>query len=101
MSAWRKQSVVFLLVATLLLTVAPSSALAEGQKSVTDSSGEAMIFDFLFLRPLGVAATAVGSSFFVATLPFSALGKNTGEAARKMMVEPAKFTFTRPLGQLD
>jgi hypothetical protein len=106
MSRWSKGSVVFVTVAALSFTLLASPVLAEHQTSVApaaveSSSAEAMVFDFLFLRPLGVAATAAGGTFFVISLPFSAMGNNTGQAARKLMVEPAKFTFSRPLGQLE
>lgn len=61
-------------------------------------SAEAMIMDGLILRPLGIAATAVGTGVFLATLPFTALGGNTGQAGRKLVADPAKYTFGRCLG---
>jgi len=36
---------------------------------------------------------------FILSLPFSAAGKNVGQTARTLVVTPAKFTFTRPLGK--
>jgi hypothetical protein len=45
-----------------------------------------------------MAATAVGVVTFVVTLPFSALGGNVGEAGQILVVDPAKYTFVRPLG---
>jgi hypothetical protein len=33
-------------------------------------------------------------------LPFSLLGGNVGESAEKLVAEPARYTFTRPLGEL-
>jgi hypothetical protein len=43
----------------------------------------------------------VGTGFFIITIPFSALGGNTGEAAQKLVVAPTKYTFARPLGAED
>jgi hypothetical protein len=60
-----------------------------------------MAADALFVRPLGLAATILGTGLFVISLPFSALGGNTGEAFEEMVVDPARFTFTRELGEFD
>jgi hypothetical protein len=103
MGTFRKQSLVFLLAAVLVFTWAASPALAAEKKYITgeDRNAVSMIFDLVLLRPLGLAATAVGTAFFVVSLPFSVLGGNTGEAAKKLVVAPAKYTFTRPLGAED
>jgi hypothetical protein len=42
-----------------------------------------------------------GSVVFVLSLPFSALGGNVGEAADKLVVDPARYTFVRPLGHVE
>ena len=100
----RRQSLIFfLLAAVLLFTWAASPALAKEKQSITgeDRNAVSMMFDLVLLRPLGLAATVIGTAFFVVSLPFSVLGGNTGEAAKKLMVEPAKYTFTRPLGAED
>jgi hypothetical protein len=64
-----------------------------------DVSAEAMMVDTLLLRPLGLVATVVGTAVFVVSLPFSIPTKQVDKAAQKLVVEPAKYTFTRPLGQ--
>jgi hypothetical protein len=43
----------------------------------------------------------VGSGIFVVGLPFTIPTKNLGLAWKKLVVEPAKYTFAKPLGQLD
>ena len=57
------------------------------------------IDDFIIVRPIGIAATAIGSIFYVVSLPFSLLGENPGEAGIALVKEPAAYTFTRPLGE--
>jgi hypothetical protein len=57
-----------------------------------------MLADTVLVRPLTLVGTAVGVVAFVVTLPFSALGGNVGDAGRILVVEPAKYTFVRPLG---
>ena len=104
MCTLRRQSLIFfLLAAVLLFTWAASPALAKEKQYITgeDRNAVSMMFDLVVLRPLGLAATVVGTAFFVVSLPFSALGGNTGEAAKKLVVEPAKYTFSRPLGAED
>ncbi|WP_022976344.1 hypothetical protein [Nevskia ramosa] len=62
-------------------------------------SGMAMAADLLIARPLGLAATLLGTAVFVVSLPFQALAGNFADPAQSLVVEPATFTFTRPLGQ--
>jgi hypothetical protein len=57
-----------------------------------------MLADTVLVRVPMMAATAVGVVTFVVTLPFSALGGNVGEAGQILVVDPAKYTFLRPLG---
>jgi len=38
---------------------------------------------------------------FVITLPFSIPTKSVDKAAQKLIVDPAKYTFVRPLGQIE
>ncbi|MCQ4348660.1 multidrug transporter [Pseudomonas stutzeri] len=57
-----------------------------------------MTADLLIARPLLIAATAIGAGVFVVTLPFSALGGNTGEAAEALVIEPGRAAFARCLG---
>jgi len=75
------------------------SALAAYDSGREEASSESMMGDALVARPLGFVSLVLGSALFVVSLPFSALGGNTDEAARKMVVAPAKFTFQRPLGE--
>lgn len=102
MCTFRKQSLVFLVAAALLLTWAASPTLAAEKQYFyvkgEDRNAVAMIFDLLLLRPLGLAATAVGTAFFIVSLPVSVIGGNTGEAAQELVVKPVKYTFARPLG---
>ncbi len=103
MGTVKKKSLVFLIAAVLLFTWAASPALAGEKQYVTgeDRNAASMIFDLVLLRPLGLAATVIGTAFFIVSLPVSVLGGNTGEAAKKLVVEPAKYTFSRPLGAED
>ncbi len=63
-----------------------------------DSGAGGMAVDGLFVRPIALLSTIVGSVVFVLTLPFSAASGNIDEAADTLVMEPARFTFTRCLG---
>ena len=95
----RKHSIVFLLIAGLLFIPCGTSALAQDLYGGLDDGVEKMIADFILVRPLGIVATAVGTVMFGLSWPFSALGGNSHEAYEKLMAEPARFTFKRPLGK--
>ncbi|MDQ1333886.1 MAG: hypothetical protein QG552_836 [Thermodesulfobacteriota bacterium] len=64
-----------------------------------DEKGGYMAGDFFVVRPLGMAATAVGAVIYVISLPFSLAGGNEEEARHKLVIDPATYTFTRPLGE--
>ncbi|NVK36530.1 MAG: hypothetical protein HWE18_01275 [Gammaproteobacteria bacterium] len=71
---------------------------SQAQEIDETPSAAAMAFDGLIIRPLTLVATAVGTVIWVATLPFSLLGGNAGEAADVLVLAPAKATFIRCLG---
>jgi hypothetical protein len=75
---------------------------AEATVQIDDSpSGEQMALDLVLMRPLGLVGTVIGIGVFVVSTPFCALAWNCVDPARRLILEPAKFTFTRELGDLD
>lgn len=64
-------------------------------------SGEAMVFDLFIARPLGLAGTVAGTAVYFVALPINLLTFNLADPARRLIIEPAKFTFVRDLGDLD
>jgi hypothetical protein len=98
------QSSIALLVAILFLCATSLVHAAEDSSYIArseDVSAEAIIVDGLLLRPGGVIATLFGTLVFVVTLPFSIPTKSVDKAAQKLIVDPAKYTFVRPLGQIE
>ena len=94
-----KQSMIVLLIAAMMFIPFGTCALAEGKTLDNNISGEAMAADFFIIRPLGIVASVLGTAVFIVSLPFSALGGNTKAACQKLVQDPAKFTFKRPLGE--
>jgi len=97
------QSGVALLIAILFLWATSLVHAAEDSYAARteDVSAETIIVDGLLLRPGGLVATVVGTAVFVVTLPFSIPTKSVDKAAQKLIVDPAKYTFVRPLGQVE
>jgi hypothetical protein len=96
-----KESMVVLLAVSIVF-VPFRIAAGEADTLLNDTPNiESMIVDLVFARPLGLVATIVGTAFFIVSLPFSALGGNTQTAYEKMVEDPARFTFKRPLGQFN
>jgi len=96
-----KKSMVILMISVLLIAPGASTALAEEYFEKEDPTGGMMIYDMCLVRPIGIVATAVGSVFYVISLPFSALGDNTDQAAQALVKDPAAYTFSRPLGDFS
>jgi hypothetical protein len=90
-------TVMMVAVFLVMIPLRPAFSAVMGQEE--EVSAEKMMADLLVARPLGFVSMVVGSAFFVVSLPFSAVGGNVDEASQKMVKDPAKFTFQRPLGQ--
>jgi len=97
----RKLLAILTMVAVAVTFMAPPALAAAGEAVIDEASADAMILDLVFLRPAGLVAMIGGSVAFVLALPFSALGGNVGESADKLVVDPARYTFVRPLGHID
>ncbi|NKF20694.1 hypothetical protein [Solimonas marina] len=87
----------------LLCSVGCAQAQSSSQQVVdTAPSAGAMTIDLLLVRPLGLVATVLGTGLFVLQLPLSVVqGEPPSDPARKLIVEPARFTFRRPLGDFE
>lgn len=94
-----KQSMILFVVLTLVAVPLGGAALAQEPGILDEKSGDAMAADLLLVRPVGIAASLLGSVFFIVSLPFSAMGGNTEEAYQKLVADPARHTFKRPLGE--
>lgn len=79
------------------MLLAPAVA-AEEVRAYEKPSAPAMMADLMFVRPLLLATTAVGSAVFVGSLPFSLLGGNVGEAGKELVWKPVNATLFRCLG---
>ena len=83
----------------LVIAVAPLSATAENNDTVTGDKATDMVVDLVVARPLGLAATVIGTVLTVVALPFTIPSGSVESSARELIVKPAEYTFNRPLGE--
>jgi hypothetical protein len=94
-----KKAIAAVLVLVMLSGVC--SAAADAKDSANAPSAEEMALDVVLVRPLGIVSLAAGTVFFIVSLPFTVPSGSVGIAAKRLVAEPFKFTFTRPLGERD
>ena len=86
------------------LALFSSLATADEYRDTLDGkpSAGAMAFDLVIVRPVSLVATVLGTGLFVLSLPLSFIqGEPPSGPAQKLVVEPAKYTFKRPLGEMQ
>ena len=98
-----RRTIAFFGIGVFIIIFTSSTSIAGNQYSTQANEEEgnaaAMIADFVFVRPAGCVAIATGAVFFTISMPFSALGGNFKQSVKKLVVEPFKFTWIRPLGK--
>ena len=68
----------------------------------SDESGSLdAIADVFIVRPGCFVATVLGSALFVVALPVAAISRSIPHTAKVLVVQPAKATFSRPIGDMD
>ncbi|HNT44695.1 MAG TPA: hypothetical protein PKN85_09540 [Syntrophorhabdaceae bacterium] len=98
-----KKAAIFIMIAAFScgLFVLPAFAEDENERSWRGSGkGEAMFFDLVLLRPIGIASVGVGFAATIVALPFSIIANNTREVGDAMLTETVNYTFVRPLGEV-
>ena len=102
----RKSVVLFLVAALVLVPLTGAVFAGEPYEKEDISSGE-LAADLMIVRPMGIVSMIAGSILFLFSLPFSFSEENMdqnreeiGENVTKFIVEPAKYTFNRRLGDM-
>lgn len=94
-------------MALLVLTLAGTAIPVQAQTETPTERAIDGTADALVGRPLGVLGTAIGSALYVAFLPFVLVDSATGDRVpgdassfgNSLVMAPARWTFTRPLGE--
>ncbi len=87
----KKIFIILVLAISVMTTCAPAFA--------GDPAAGVIAVDVLVVRPISFVGSILGTVFFVVALPVSIPSGSVDVVARKMIVEPWKFTFSRPIGE--
>ncbi|MEZ4525238.1 MAG: hypothetical protein R2941_04890 [Desulfobacterales bacterium] len=99
-----RKSVIFFTV--FVLVIVPFTAAAQDydrdpfEKKEEAGSG-AIAFDALIVRPVSLGAIVAGSLLFVIALPVTSFTGETRLTYEKLIKEPARYTFKRPIGEFS
>ncbi|MHB1084891.1 MAG: hypothetical protein ACYCZA_08625 [Thiobacillus sp.] len=88
-------------VLALLLAMMPLSAAARQDDTTTGDKATDMVVDAVVMRPLGLAATLIGTVLTVVALPFTIPSGSVETSVHELIVRPAEYTFKRPLGDFS
>jgi hypothetical protein len=82
---------------------APRAAHAVGYEDSLDSCAYPQGFDVFIMRPLSFTAMIGGASLLVIGAPIwaSTDARDVGTITHNLVVEPARFTFVRRIGQCN
>ena len=98
----KKRIIVGLLVLLAVgLAQIPAYAGTTTRYSTTDRGDiplDATLFDLIILRPMGLAACAVGLAGSLVAFPFALTTGAGAEVGDKLITEPFEYTFRRPIG---
>ena len=80
-----------------------ASAPAARAVDTVDASGAEVggryAYDLLVLRTTGLVQTAVGAAFLIPAYPISIGSGASDEIVSRLVVDPARDTFQRPIGE--
>ena len=87
-----------LLAVLLVFGVVTLSFSLEGwaQTQTKNTGDDLPLADLFMARPLGVAAGIVGTGLFIVSLPFTIPTRSTDKAAKMLISDPFRFSFSRP-----
>tara|TARA_R110002072_G_scaffold1369_10_gene11398 strand:+ start:3524 stop:3838 length:315 start_codon:yes stop_codon:yes gene_type:complete len=91
-------SMVNLIKVGLLAMLLASPTMLQAAQVEENPDGITMMGDLLVARPLGLVLLGLGTVTYVATLPFSLLGGNAGDAGEALVLKPAEEVLLRCLG---
>ena len=80
----------------IIMILSSSAAFAEDTHKE-----EEVIFDVIAVRPVGFVTLAIGTVFFIVSLPVAVISGSTDKAAKALVADPFNYTFTRPLGDFN
>ena len=89
---------------TKLLTIVCVTVIGLGSINAGHASeGDPLdiVADVALVRPGCFVATVLGSAVFIVALPIAVISRSVKQTADTLVVQPAKATFTRPIGDFS
>ena len=90
-----KTGLVFLLALIFFGTALSTQGWAESKVMARSPDDELPLMDLVFARPIGALAAIAGTGIFIASLPFTLPTKSVDKAAKMLITDPFRFSFTR------
>jgi hypothetical protein len=98
----RFQKPILIFMAAALFTVTTFTVQAFAGTQTKAPTAEAMAADLLVLRPLGLVTTVLGIALYTVALPLTAWSRERmDKAEQRFIIDPAVYTFVRPLGEFN
>jgi ABC-type phosphate transport system permease subunit len=104
-----KKIIIFFMIAAFSLgsLAIPAFAMDEYKEEFVEkpnywstNKADAMLYDIVILRPVGLASVIVGAAATIVAFPFSITSNSSREVGDAMIGETSRFTFCRPLGEI-
>ena len=98
---FKKFKLLFIVCMISTIIFVPMAQCADLEAALAEPSSFDYFIDIIVWRPLGAAATVMGTGLYVITLPFSLPTKTAEKTKEKLVEAPFDFTFKRPWGLVD
>jgi hypothetical protein len=98
---FRSTLAVIAMLFALAISFAVPGAVSAEPTSVPESGVDRVggyVYDVAILRTTGVLKTAIGAAFLIPAYPISLASEQNASIVERLVTEPAKDTFTRPIG---
>lgn len=92
-----KRAITILMIAFFTLSFSP--AFAKDNPSEEPLIKD-VLWDILWIRPLGFMGTVLGVATYVISLPVTVPLEKTDEAKELLITDPYNYCFRRPLGKM-
>jgi len=91
--------IIFLVLGLIAQFHNAACAAGDGKGSSSKPSASAIAADIVFLRPIGLIGTVLGTCGFIVTLPVTIPLKKVDAIGKDLVIAPFHYTFERPLGK--
>ncbi len=96
---FKQKTLIVALISLFLVFVPCARVMANSSIMADEIFAEGIVLDVFICRPAGMVTSMVGTTLFVVSLPFALPARSIRTTAKKLVVNPFKWTFVRPLGQ--